>query len=132
MPRVGPVCRRPDYRKPWRQIAFATGFIVPAIFFFSALGIAPARAQGIELLRDTETEDMLKSFEAPLAKAAGLNPTDVHMYLVGDPEVNAFAADGQNIFVMSGIILYCKNPNELIGVMSHETGHIAADRKSTV
>ena len=126
MPRVGPVCRRPDYRKPWRQIAFATGFIVPAIFFFSALGIAPARAQGIELLRDTETEDMLKSFEAPLAKAAGLNPTDVHMYLVGDPEVNAFAADGQNIFVMSGIILYCKNPNELIGVMSHETGHIAA------
>jgi len=42
------------------------------------------------------------------------------MYLVGDPEVNAFAADGQNIFVMSGIILYCKNPNELIGVMAHE------------
>jgi predicted Zn-dependent protease len=126
LPRVSPVCGRPGRGRPWRQIAFATGFIVPAVFFFSAVGIAPAHAQGIELLRDTETEDMLKSFEAPLAKAAGLDPTAVHMYLVGDPEVNAFAADGQNIFVMSGIILYCKNPNELIGVMAHETGHIAA------
>ena len=121
MPHLDPV-----YRRPWRQIAFATGFTLSAFFAFTGLGILPASAQGIELLRDTETEDMLKSFEAPLAKAAGLDPTAVHLYLVGDPDVNAFAADGQNIFVMSGIILFCKNPNELIGVMAHETGHIAA------
>lgn len=123
MPRVGPV---------WRQVAFATGFIVPAILFFSAMGITPAHAQGIELLRDTETEDMLKSFETPLAKAAGINPVP-RVWLVGAPDVNAFASygdGGENIFIMSGILLYCKNPNELIGVMSHETGHIAAGHLS--
>jgi predicted Zn-dependent protease len=109
-----------------RRYAFLAGFALSAAFFFAGPGATPAFAQGISLLRDTETEDMLKSFEAPLAKAAGLQPGDVHMYLVGDPEVNAFAAEGQNIFVMSGIILDCKTPNELIGVLAHETGHIAA------
>lgn len=96
------------------------------MFAYIGLGVAPAHAQGIMLLRDTETEDMLNSFERPLAKAAGLDPNAVHVYLVGDPEVNAFATAGQKIFVMSGMILFCKTPNELIGVMAHETGHIAA------
>ena len=121
MPRFDPV---PGNKG--RRIAFLAGFAFSAALAFSCLGTAPAYAQGISLLRDTETEDMLKSYEAPLSKAAGLDPQAVHMYLVGDPEVNAFAAEGQNIFIMSGIILYCKNPNELIGVMAHETGHIAA------
>ena len=35
----------------------------------------PAHAQEeISLLRDTETEEMLRSYEAPLARAAGLDP----------------------------------------------------------
>jgi predicted Zn-dependent protease len=109
-----------------RKLAFVAGFALSAALAFTALGTAPAYAQGISLLRDTETEDMLKSYETPLARAAGLDPQAVHLYLVGSPEVNAFVAEGQNLFVMSGIILYCKNPNELIGVMAHETGHIAA------
>ena len=121
LPRFDPVPRRTA-----RRLAFAAGFALSAALVFTGLGTAPAYAQGISLLRDTETEDMLKSYEAPLSRAAGLDPQAVHMYLVGDPEVNAFAAEGQNIFIMSGIILYCKNPNELIGVMAHETGHIAA------
>ena len=86
----------------------------------------PAMAQGINILRDTETEEMLKSYEQPLAKAAGLDPSNVRVWLVGDPTVNAFAAFGQNMFIQSGIILYTKSPNELIGVMAHETGHISA------
>src|SRR6202012_5348725 len=31
-----------------------------------------------------------------------------------------------NIFIFSGIILYTRTANELIGVMAHETGHIKA------
>jgi predicted Zn-dependent protease len=123
LPRFDPVSRRPG-----RRIAFAAGFALSAALTFTYLGIAPAHAQGISLLRDTETEDMLNSFEAPLAKAAGLNPVP-RIWLVGDPEVNAFASygdGGENIFIMSGIVLYTKTPNELIGVMAHETGHIKA------
>ena len=65
----------------------------------------------------------------PLAKAAGLNTDATTVWLVGDPEVNAFASfgeGGENIFIFSGILLYVKTPNELIGVMAHETGHIKA------
>jgi len=86
----------------------------------------PVAAQGINILRDTETEEMLKSYEQPLARAAGLDPNAVRTYLVSDDVVNAFVAEGQNVFMLSGIILYCKTPNELIGVMAHETGHMKA------
>ncbi len=132
MPHVDPVCGRACDRRPWRQIAFATGFTLSAILFFSSVGIRPAYAQQISILRDTETEDMLKSYETPIAKAAGINPVP-KIWLVGDPDINAFASygdGGENIFIMSGIILFCKSPNELIGVMSHETGHIAAGHLS--
>ncbi|MES2254864.1 MAG: M48 family metalloprotease [Pseudomonadota bacterium] len=126
LPQFNPVPIAPALRRPGRRLAFVAGFAMAAALAFTSLGTVPAYAQGISLLRDTETEDMLKSFETPLAKAAGLDPQAVHLYLVGSPEVNAFVAEGQNLFVLSGIILYCKNANELIGVMAHETGHIAA------
>jgi predicted Zn-dependent protease len=108
-----------------RQMAFVLGFA--ASFFAVAV---PASAQGIDLLRDTETEQLLRAYEVPLAKAAGLDPTAVHVYLIGDPTVNSFVAEGQNIFIQTGMILYAKNPNELIGVMAHETGHIKAGHLS--
>jgi len=106
-----------------RALAFAGGFAAALL----ATNL-PAAAQGINILRDTETEEMLKSYETPLAKAAGLDPVP-RVWLVGDPEVNAFASfgdGGENIFIMSGIVLFTKTPNELIGVMAHETGHIRA------
>ena len=112
---------RPPQRR-YRPLALAAAFAATLLFGTDL----PAMAQGINILRDTETEEMLKSYEQPLAKAAGLNPDSVRVWLVGDPEVNAFAAFGQNIFIQSGIILYTKSPNELIGVMAHETGHISA------
>ena len=108
-------------RTLFRRLGLAASVL--ALFIANA---TPVLAQGISLLPDTETDEMLKSFEAPLAKAAGLDPDAVKTYLVSANEVNAFAAEGQNIFMMSGIILYCKTPNELIGVMAHETGHIKA------
>jgi predicted Zn-dependent protease len=113
--------KRARYRRSLRPLAFAAGFALTLI----GSGV-PAFAQSIPILRDTETEEMLKSYEQPLAKAAGLDPDAVRVWLVGDPEVNAFAAFGQNIFIQSGIVLYVKSANELIGVMAHETGHIKA------
>ena len=128
LPRFDPVPRRTA-----RRLAFAAGFALSAALVFTGLGTAPAYAQGISLLRDTETEDMLRSYETPLAKAAGLDPGAARLAGRRSPEINAFATygdGGENIFILSGILLYCKNPNELIGVMAHETGHIAAGHLS--
>lgn len=88
-----------------------------------ALTGVPAAAQG--LIRDSEIEDTLRVYTTPLLEAAGLEPNDVSIYVVGDNSLNAFVAGGQNIFVHTGLILAADTPNELIGVLAHETGHIA-------
>lgn len=82
-----------------------------------------ASAQG--LIRDAEIEDTLHVYTNPLLVAAGLNPDDVELYIVSDPSINAFVSGGQNIFVHTGLILAAETPNELIGVLAHETGHIS-------
>ncbi|HWD27774.1 MAG TPA: M48 family metalloprotease [Rhizomicrobium sp.] len=89
-----------------------------------ALTAGPAAAQGLFLLRDTETERALRSYEDPLLKAGGLDPAGVHIYLVNDPTVNSFVAEGQNMFIQTGMIMFAHNSLELKGVMAHETGHI--------
>ena len=40
-------------------------------------------------------------------------------------ELQAFAAGGQNIFVYRGFLEATDNPDQVIGVVAHETGHIA-------
>lgn len=90
-----------------------------------ALTVEPVAAQGIDLIRDTEIERVLKSYEDPIATAAGLDPAAIKLYIVNDPSINAFAAEGQNIFVNTGLFMQLKTPNQVIGVLAHETGHIA-------
>ncbi|MFB9374789.1 M48 family metalloprotease [Algimonas porphyrae] len=87
-----------------------------------AMLAAQAQAQG--LLRDTEIEETLRDFSDPLLRVGGLNPQSVDIYLVNDPELNAFVTRGQNIFLHSGLIMRAKTPNELKGVIAHEAGHI--------
>lgn len=89
------------------------------------VAVEPAAAQALQLVRDTETERLLKSYEDPILVAAGLDPAAVKMYLVQDSSINAFAAEGQNIFVNTGLLQQLRTPNEVIGVLAHETGHIA-------
>lgn len=79
----------------------------------------------LNFLRDAEVEHTLRLWMTPIWKAAGLNPDSVHVYVVNDPRLNSFVAAGQNIFLNSGTILRAQSPNQLIGIMAHETGHIA-------
>ncbi len=108
------------YHRSARLAAFLLGFAGG----FVAL-VAPASGQAISLLQDTEAERTLRSYEDPILVVAGLDPKAVKMYIVNDQSINAFAAEGQNIFVNAGLFVQLKTPNELIGVLAHETGHIA-------
>ncbi len=80
---------------------------------------------GISLLRDAEIESMIRTWATPIWQAAGLDPAAVHIYIVSDPELNSFVAGGQNLFLNSGTLLRSETPNQLIGIMAHETGHMA-------
>ncbi len=101
--------------------------LVVAILTALQFALAPAFAQtkGPRLLRDAEIEGLLRLYARPIFKVAGLNPNAVKVYLIGDPRINAFVAGGQRIFVHTGLITRAKTPNEVIGVLAHETGHIA-------
>ena len=99
---------------------------VAAICLASTCLTAPAKAQGIPpLFSDTEVEQTLRTFCTPIWIAAGLKPDDVHIVLVNSPELNAFVAGGQNIFIFTGTLEKSDDPLQIIGVVAHETGHIA-------
>ncbi len=83
-----------------------------------------ARAQG-GLIRDAEIEGLLRYYAVPLFRVAGLNPSSVRVYLLNSDTLNAFVAGGQRIFVHTGLLTRAKTPGELIGVLAHETAHIA-------
>ena len=92
-----------------------------------ALTPMTTRAQegGINLIRDTEIEETLHVDSDPILLAAGLVPKDVTLILVGDKDLNAFTVNGQSIFINTGLIIETANPNQLEGVIAHETGHAA-------
>jgi predicted Zn-dependent protease len=79
----------------------------------------------LPLIRDAEIEGLLRQYTRPIFKAAGINPRAVRVYILNDPRINAFVAGGQRIFVNTGLITQAKTPNEVIGVLAHETGHIS-------
>ncbi|MGH9414536.1 MAG: M48 family metallopeptidase [Terriglobales bacterium] len=49
-----------------------------------------------------------------------------HVHVLQDDTINAFALPGGYFFVNSGIILACKEEDELAGAMAHEIAHVAA------
>ena len=87
--------------------------------------VAPAQADEPSLIRDAEIEGLMRLYTKPIFKAAGINPRSVKVYLIEDPHINAFVAGGQRIFINTGLLVQAKTPNEVIGVLAHETGHIA-------
>ncbi len=82
-------------------------------------------AQRISLIRDAEIENTIRAYATPLFQAAGLSPHAIDLYLVKDNNLNAFVSGGQNIFINTGLLIRAKDPLEVIGVLAHETGHIA-------
>lgn len=78
----------------------------------------------LPIIRDAEIEGLLRLYAKPVFKAAGLNPGSVEVYVIANPRINAFVAGGQRIFVHTGIFTQTKTPNEVIGILAHETGHI--------
>jgi predicted Zn-dependent protease len=101
---------------------------VTAIVAAGALATAglPAQAQkGPPIIRDAEIEQLLKEYTQPILKVAGLSQQNIQVVIINDRSFNAFVADGRRIFVNGGALLDAETPNQIIGVLAHETGHIA-------
>ena len=96
-----------------------------AVLAFSVVQpVAPAHAESrISVVRDAETEALLADYLRPIVKVAGISMPK--LALVNSPAFNAFVAPDRRMFVNTGTIISSNTPNELIGVLAHETGHIA-------
>src|ERR1700722_1432318 len=95
-----------------------------ALAMFGAL-VQRAAADDLSFIRDAEIESIILTWWMPILHAAGIDPQAVHIYLVNDPTLNSFVAGGQNLFLNTGTLLRSESPNQIIGIMAHETGHIA-------
>lgn len=84
-----------------------------------------ARAQGLPLIRDTEIEQLLGDYSKSIFRAAGLGTGRVTVRIVNNDAFNAFVIDGRNVFMHTGTLMQAGSPNEVIGVLAHEAGHIA-------
>jgi predicted Zn-dependent protease len=111
------------------------GIAVAAAIAVAATGVGPvakpAQAQsstiprGMPVIRDTEMENLLRDYAAPILRAAGLAKQNVKVVVLNERSFNAFVMDGRHIFVNAGALFDAKTPNEVIGVFAHETGHLA-------
>ncbi len=93
------------------------------LLLLAALSV-PLTAQA-GLIRDAEIENTLYTYARPVFESANITPESVRILIVSDPEINAYVAGGLNIFINTGLIRETKTPGMLIGVIAHETGHIA-------
>ena len=67
----------------------------------------------------------MRDYTRPILRVAGLEKQNIQVVIINDSAFNAFVADGHRIFVNYGAILQSETPNQLIGVLAHETGHLA-------
>jgi len=93
-----------------------------ALLLIVSLTAQPAMAQSV--LRDAETEALLRDMADPLVEAAGLRPGNVDIVLINDPSINAFVAGGQVVYIHSGLLNAADTANEVQGVIAHELSHI--------
>ena len=85
----------------WRLgLALALSLIVASVGRAAAQGPAPT----VVIIRDAETETLLRNFANPLFRASGVEPNSVRIILIRDDALNAFVSTGNRLFINTGII----------------------------
>jgi len=110
----------PVHSKPHRARFRLRTAVVAALI--GSLVSTSANAAGI--IRDAETEALIRDYAKPIFRAAGLGSQNIKIHIVNDRNFNAFVVDGHNMFMHAGTLMTAETPNQVIGVIAHETGHI--------
>lgn len=119
--RATPRCATP------RSRAHRAGALLAAVACFAFAAAQPALAQrgDLPIVRDAEAEELLREYADPIFRAAGLGAARPEIILVDSDQFNAFVADNRRIIVTAGVLEQSETPNEVIGVLAHEVGHLA-------
>ena len=107
--------------------------IIQRLICVWAIGMMAFFATGAEarsLIRDAEIERTLKQMSAPIFQAAGLPPQTVELYIINDRSLNAFVTGGRRIFLHTGLLTQLDTPEQVLGVVAHEAGHITGGHEA--
>lgn len=107
-----------------RRVCRLAVFIVVIAGWFIPFG-GSTGARAMSLIRDTEIENTIRSYAAPILRVASLEDEAFNVHIVRDNELNAFVSRGQRLFITTGLMRRSEDANQLIGVIAHEIGHIA-------
>jgi predicted Zn-dependent protease len=108
-----------------RALCHAAAWLATGSLALAPVASGAQERRGLSIVRDAETEQLLRDYAQPVLKAAGINANATKIILVNDRSFNAFVANGQKIFINVGALMDAETPNEIIGVIAHEAGHIA-------
>lgn len=111
----------------WRMFSRLAGVLATL-----SLLTSPVMAQRISFIRDAEVENIIRAYATPVFTVAGLNAADIGVHIINDPSLNAFVANGLNLYINTGTLLRADTPLQVIGVIAHETGHIAGGHLARV
>ncbi|WP_371823930.1 M48 family metalloprotease [Phyllobacterium sp. 628] len=106
------------------MVRSAVAVLVSGAVSMAQTGTTAAQSSGVPIVRDAEIEALVTDYAAPIINAAGLTKHAIRIVLVNNQSFNAFV-DGRRIFINTGALLQAETPNEIIGVLAHETGHLA-------
>src|SRR5665647_1701365 len=111
---------------PRQKASKLTAVLTAAALAFAPMSAALAQQQkGPPVIRDTEAEQLLRDYTRPILRSAGLEKQNIQVAIINESAFNAFVADGRRIFVNYGALMQSETPNQIIGVLAHETGHLA-------
>lgn len=128
--------RHPAVASQWRRRAGQVKRWMATLALLSGMAMASAAAHAqsgkarVPIIRDAEIEQVLRDYLKPILRVARLGQQNIDVVIINDRNFNAFVMDGRRIFVNSGALVASKTPNEIIGVLAHEVGHIAGGHLS--
>lgn len=105
---------------------FCSLFLVATYLMTTQAALSQNRR--IAIVRDAEIESLLKDYATPIFNVAGLKSKGIDIVLVNDSSYNAFVS-GRRVFMNTGAIMQAETPNEIIGVLAHEAGHLAGNHQ---
>jgi len=111
-------------RTPLRLRTGLVSGLVGTALAVSTCAVASTSVHAQGLIRDAETEALLRDYAKPIFRAAGLSSQNIQIHIVNDLNFNAFVVDGHNMFMHAGTLMMADTPNQVIGVIAHECGHI--------
>lgn len=79
----------------------------------------------LPLDEDPLLNGIVETIGRDIAAAGGRESIEHHYRILDVEDVNALAAPGGYVWVTKGILRYVESPDELAGIIGHETGHVS-------